>query len=285
MEILKPMVHQALGKSYINRDKQSIHASDVTQKGWCPREHYIYEKFDIATNTKFISTATKITWEYGRFIENELRNVWLRDIMVGTWKCAKCSIMYGSNLFTTLQGCKICYCNTLKNYVYLEPVFTIENLNIQGSPDCFVYTLKHDIVPIEIKTIDKDAFYILSKPSIEHVLRCQFYLKLISESIIFDSFGKGKINTNFMQIVYFSKSFGLKDETVKDYNPLDKNFSPIKEYTVVRSDDSVQYLWDKLLDYSTSIGNNNPPARICPKITCARAKQCAVRDICFTQME
>lgn len=280
MEIVKPLLHQTLGREYSDRSKQIIHASDLTNVDFCSREHALHKLHNVTGNTQFISTATKITWEYGRYIESQFRNVWLRNNIIGNWKCLDCGELCED--FITHHEYywgKNCQCTT--NAIrceYSEPTFTLPNTTFTGSPDCFLQ-IDGGIIPIEIKTIDKDRFALLKEPELEHVLRCKLYLYLVAHST---HPAKNTIDTSSMQIVYFSKSFGLKDTKVKKYNPADRQFSPIKEYTIERDDSAVSEIVDKLYLHYELEHLQMLPHRICENAECARAQKCNVREICFS---
>jgi hypothetical protein len=249
--------------------------SDLTQSDFCPREHAIYTNFNYTKNTQFISTATYLTWQYGRYIEKEVRNTWLRDYVIGDWLCETCLQF---TKFTLLKNVPLCECGHNDRTMYVEPVFSLPNFNVVGSPDFFIEHDKFGIVPIEIKTIDKDIFSELSKVQSEHEKRSCLYLKLIADSTPLYS-----INTDFMQVVYFCKGFGMKDTTVKTFNALDREYSPVKEFTVYRDDAHVEKYWRKLEMYKEVTEKNMYPARICDTIQCSRAKKCNVRELCFYQ--
>lgn len=280
MEIVKPLLHQTLGRVYKDRDKKVVHASDLTNPEFCSREHALHKLHNTDAGSQFIATATKITWEYGRFIEYQFRNVWLRHLVIGNWKCLQCGNICEEFIdYDEYYSHYYCECTFDSPVVaeYFEPAFTLPTTTFTGSPDCFL-PVDDDIVPIEIKTIDKDRFVLLKGPEDEHVKRCQLYLFLIARS---NHPAKNTICTDNMQVVYFSKSFGIRDTKVKKYNPADRLFSPIKEYTVERDDDAIKDVLDALYLHYELEHLQMLPARICENVDCARALKCNVRLQCF----
>jgi len=273
MEHVKQLLHETLGRLYDSRDKKIIHASDITKDDFCSREHYLYFKCNIDAGFEFVPTATQITWQYGRYIEDMVRNTWLRNYVIGDWECLICGT-------TNVQS--FCY---ERDYVsrchhvlsYKEPVFTLKNTTFSGSIDMFL-SIEEQTTAIEIKTIDKDRFIKLKSPDVEHILRSQLYLYLIENST---HVYKSAINTQFLKIIYFSKSFGVRDSKIKKYNPDDTLYSPIKEFMITRDDNAIAPILDKIRKYQKSVDTETLPERICGNISVERAKKCAVRELCF----
>jgi hypothetical protein len=138
------------------------------------------------------------------------------------------------------------------------------------------------LTPIEIKSMDKDVFKDLHAPLSEHRQRTAFYLDLLSHSTWMDF--DVKIQLDWAYVLYVCKGFGFKDDYEGRTGIADGMHSPFKEFKVKRADHTtLKTVYDKALAVKQFKKDGLLPKRICPSISCKRAKWCTVKKTCFAE--
>ena len=275
---IKLMVHKKLAGYEKARDDGEVHASDLMKElEFCPREWALRKQAGIKPKDQFIGTAMRITFTHGRDMEYRMRNEWLREHMVGRWECNVCGHEHTVFGKAPKISCPKCGKN---RWEYKETNFKSPTSGVTGGIDAIVDVgaEKHRI--LEIKSIDKDQFKELVAPLAEHKLRTTLYLRLAHESHLDES---NKVNTQEAHILYVSKSFGFKDDSMKVAGISDAPFSPFKEYVVKRDDALVETYVQKAIVVKAFIDTPQVgmPCGVCSSGLEKRAQACSVLKQCW----
>ena len=275
---VKMMIHRRLAGWEKARSHIVIHASDLMKDvEFCPREMALLDMNLGKKKDSYIGTALRITFDHGRSVENLVRNDWLRDVAVGDWECGVCGSVHAT--FGKVPKVK-CNCG-YNRWVYKESRFMSEKNGASGGLDLILDVGEAKLRIIEIKTIDKDEFRKLVAPLAEHKFRTSLYLRLVEES---NSELAARINLQVSNILYVSKSYGFKDETLKANGVPDTPFSPFKEYEVLRDDTMSETPLGKaeVLTAWRRDRTIGMPCGVCKNAMTARAAQCPVAPACFS---
>jgi len=275
---IKMMIHRRLAGWEEPRSHDTIHASDLMKdKEFCPREIALLDMGLGKKKDSYVGTALRITFDHGKDVERRVRNEWLRDVVVGHWECNVCGRMHDSFGKEPKVKCKCGY----KRWDYKEPHFMAVASGVSGHLDMLVDVGQDKLRVVEVKTMDKDEHKKLVAPLAEHRFRTSLYLRLIEES---DHVLAGRINMKKANILYVSKSYGFKDESLKAAGVPDTPFSPFKEFEIDRDDSNSEIPLAKAETVTKwredpSVGL---PAGICKNPMCSRAGQCPVASACFS---
>lgn len=283
---IKHMIHKSLAGWEEPRPHGKIHASELLKEGreFCPRE-WAFLDLGLVKQRKpeFVGTAMRITFHHGQDMERRLRNQWLRDYMVGTWECGVCSFEHPT--FGKAPNGKCPKCGWGHQWQYKEVRLLSPTSGVSGGVDCFVDTGEKKHRLLEIKSMAPDMHKVLKAPLAEHKMRTSLYLRLAAEAELPES---ERINTSEATILYVSKSYGFKDESLKEAGIADSPFSPFKEFVIQRDDslteDAVNKakaltLWRKMQAAGTSPGL---PCGVCANGLIKRAQQCSAIGYCFS---
>jgi hypothetical protein len=267
---LVALLDKALSGFQPARSYKTIHASALTgATEFCPREVALLDILKKEPKPKYISTAMQVTFDQGNALHDMVRDTWLREYVVGDWKCACCNTKVAFSKAPKTK-CTVCGVNDWK---YHELNF-ISQLNMaSGSLDILVDfgTGKHTVV--EIKTMGKDDFKALVAPLAEHRIRTSLYLWLIKDSGRPEA---DRIYLDHAMVLYISKGFGSKDEATG-------TITPFKEFVVDYNEESIQ----KHINKATVVhlfrqGKTGVPAGICPTSFVNRVKSCSCVKECWS---
>lgn len=275
---IKFLIHKELAGWEKARNDGVVHASDLMKDlEFCPREWALRRETGVKPKDQFIGTALKVTFAHGRDVEHHIRNDWLRPYVVGNWRCDVCG--HKHDVFGKYPKVNCPSCN-FKRWEYMETNFVSPHTGITGGIDCLVDVNepKHRI--LEIKTMDKDEFKKLVAPLAEHKARTSLYLRLADESHLDES---SKVNTKEAHIIYVSKSYGFKDESLSEAGIKDSPFSPFKEFVIQRDDSLTENVLIRarvvhLFHQDKAIGM---PCGICTNGLEKRAQQCSAVKACW----
>lgn len=283
---VKMMLHKRLAKWEKARDHSHIHASDLMKElEFCPREWALLDLTKTKPKDQFIGTALAITFAHGKDLEYRVRNEWLRDVIVGYWRCGVCSYLHqtsaGNPVFGKAPKIKCPKCGWGHQWKYEEVRFTDLDSGISGGIDAIVDVGAPKHLLVEIKTLDKDQHKELKAPLAEHRFRTSLYLDLAVNSLLPEA---DKVNTKHAHILYVSKSFGFKDAAIADSDLKDSAFSPFKEFTVPR-DTSLSATPIAKATALTQFRNNKSlgtPCGVCVNSLTKRAQKCSSVAACFS---
>lgn len=250
------------------RGVNHIHASDLTKDDpqFCPREISLLRMTGKARKDQYIGQAMQVAFTIGEAYHDMIRNVWLRDIAVGNWKCPHCNAVME---FCKLPKVPCANCGS-KKWAYDEVRFQSDELDISGAIDLIADMGLAKSVIVEIKSMDKDQFAELVAPLAEHRIRTSLYLKIIESS---NSPFKDRIDMQHARIIYVSKGFGKKNDLGK--------FSPFKEFVLPRNDASIQSYLDKAINMKKFTDTGVIPCGVCKSSFDSRMKACSVAPQCF----
>ncbi len=277
---LKYLLHEQLSIMDPPRSLKILHASELTHEDtqFCPRERAYLLRDGDTRKPQHIGTSLNITFQTGRWIENQLRDVWLRQYVLGDWKCAQCG--HTHKVQTAPDTCEQCGVDgTLCHYI--EPRAYSEVYDTSCGLD-FLLWRNEKLQVVEVKSIDKDYFRDLKAPMSEHRHRTQFYLDLLSQSTWMDY--DVDLNLDTAILLYVCKGFGFADNFEGRKGVSDAKFSPFKEYTIKRGNPKdMNHIYNRALAVKEFKETGHIPSRICPTITCTRAKKCSCKKTCFTE--
>ena len=277
---LKHEIHKRLAGWEEPRPHFPLRASDLmsTKYEFCPREQAFMDLGLAQKKGQFVGTSLRMTFDHGSYMERQIRDVYLKDIVVGEWECGVCLQKYV--LFGKCPTVKCAHCG-YKRWQYREPRFSHDDSGVSGGIDFLIQTAHPKVRVIECKTMAPDEFKTLVAPLAEHKVRTSLYLKLIASSTWEPA---KRINTQEATILYVMKSFGIKDESMKAAGIKDQAMSPFKEFTVKRDDS----LLDKKLSQATVLKrwrddkSQGMPCGICPNGFSKRAQGCSAVSPCWS---
>lgn len=279
--LISHMIHRELAGWEEPRSSKNIHASDLFKDHeFCPRERAFIDMGLVKVKPSFIGTALKITFAHGRNLEYSLRNEWLRKYMVGFWECGACG--HNHEVFGKAPKVKCPVC-TFNQWRYKEVRVLDAESGVSGGIDGFVDMGEMALRVLELKSMDKDEHKKLIAPLAEHKVRTALYLKLLS---VHNAPWVERVNKSVASILYISKSFGFKDESLKAAGIVDAPFSPFKEYQVERDDS----LFGDVLNRAKALthwrkgecSSSGLPAGVCPNGLCNRAQKCSAVSPCWS---
>lgn len=277
---VKNLIHSRVAGYEKPRSHSTLHASDLMKdKEFCPREHAFLHLGAAKKKAEFISTALRITFDLGRFYETQIRDVYLRDIVVGYWACGICGHQH--HTFGKEPKIKCSKCGWGHQWQYQEPRFISPSTGISGGIDLLIDVGEPKLRLIEVKSMDKDEFKKLAAPLAEHKFRTALYLRLADEDSGPES---QRVNTKVAHIIYVSKSFGFKDTDLKADGIKDAAFSPFKEFEIVRDDAMSEVSYAKAKAFKAWQDNEKGglPCGVCPNGLSKRAQGCTAVTACWS---
>jgi hypothetical protein len=250
------------------RSYKTLHVSALTREdGFCPREVSLMQILNRKRKDRYTSAALQVAFDNGNALHDLVRNVWLKDDVVGSWECRGC----GVTLTFTKRPKVLCTCKR-DLWEYKEEEFTDPITKAVGSIDFFLDIEEGKLVACEAKSMDKDMFNDLKAPLAEHRVRTQAYLTLIFRSGRPEA---ARIEPGYARVLYISKGFGSKNE-------IHGKVMPFKEFMVDRNDPVGEATLAKAGLVQAFREGGPIPHGICPTIYAKRAKGCAVAMECFS---
>lgn len=275
---IKYLLHKEIPYYDEPRPMSTLHASDLTREDvpFCPREWCLMLRDGDSRKPKFINTALSVTFQIGRWYEDQVRNNWLRKYSIGDWVCTCGHIETGT---TVPEHCEKCGVSG-GAFTYIEPRAYSDVYGVSCGIDMLRWQGGR-IHVTEIKSIKGEDFNNLHAPLSEHRRRTAFYLDLLEHSNWMDY--DVEFNLDEAEILYISKGFGCKDDYKDREGAKDGRISPFKVFKVKRgSHESMKPIYDKALEVKHYRETGELPARtLCSTITCKRASKCPVREACF----
>ena len=272
---VKDELHRRIPGYDTLRSLDTLHASDLSSEDFCPRERVFNIMGATFRPKRFIGTSMRMTFDHGRAIENRIRNIYLRDLLVGDWYCDVCN----SSGITGHYPKYKCFCCGYSRWSYRE--LRVGDKSCSGGLDGLIKDGNSYRI-LELKTMDKDQFKTLNAPLPEHRLRSCLYMYLAEQPT---QFGLDiDIITNSAIVLYVSKSFGISDKTLKERGIEDEPFSPFKEFYVDRDDHIIQprlKMARAVKRFRDSEGKEIPSG-VCSSPMDKRAAKCSSCQLCFS---
>ncbi len=274
---VKNEIHRRLAGWESPRPHFPLRASDLMgDQEFCPREHAFLDMKVGKKKASFVGTALRMTFNHGNFMEKQIRNNFLRDMVVGNWECPVCAVTHPTFGKVPQENCPKCH----SPWEYQEPRFPDAYTGISGGVDMLLDIGGPKLLVVELKTIAPDNFKELLAPLAEHKFRTSLYLKLVEESKLPIS---ASIDTTEARILYVTKSFGVKDTTLKELGIKDAPFSPFKEFTILRDDSLAETVLRKARVLQVwRETKQGMPCGICYNGLVKRAQECSAISGCFT---
>lgn len=237
-----------------------LHVSSLVDM--CPRQHYLAGEHEVPV-IRAVTGGHRVMYAIGRAVEAHFVTQVLtaRDRwgMFGNWRCG-CGLLRTTGLFDISAVCVRCDRPALH---YSQPVLENTEYMVRGSPDL---TLLHEgrIVPVEVKSMNRDQWAALSEPLADHVLQVLLY-RWLYESDSYDVHWQAAL-------VYIAKDFVWGN--------------PYKEYHVDATEDQWSRLVDLALERAETLvearrQGQAPVRQLCNSPGCARARNCPVAGLCF----
>jgi hypothetical protein len=273
---LKYLLHNHLAGPEDGRPYANIHASELTKpEGLCPRLYALADVTKAKPKNEWLSTSDQVTFRIGRELQDATVN-WFADMgkAIGHWKCSACGALHEFQL----RPAKCGTCHS-RHFHPKEVRFKSEINGASCGVDMLVAMGDTKLVPVELKTMDKDLFKGLVAPLAEHRLRTNLYLRIIKESAHVWS---KQVDVSRAIVFYISKGgFGCADPQLKAWGLYD-GFSPFKEYEVKRADKETDYLSARakvVTDFRA--GKIGMPTGLCSTAMSKRAQGCNLKGVCF----
>ena len=274
---LKFLLHEHLHVRDPHRGVKTVHASELThdEREFCPRFYALADVTKAKLPDRWLSTSESVTFAMGKWLQDQVVH-WFAEMgrAVGHWVCVSCNQLHEFQLRPV--KCKSCGSRVFKPE---EVRFVSAKSGASCGVDMLINTGKPLLVPVEIKTMDKDVFKALVAPLAEHRLRTTLYLRIIAES---GHHWANRVDTSMAHVLYVSKGgFGCADPQLKTWD-IYEHFSPFKSYEVPRN--------DKLAEPQSRLarvvkqfreGKVGMPAGVCPTAMTKRAKICPLCKACF----
>jgi hypothetical protein len=275
----KFLLHRHLVREETARSYTKVHASDLMgRKEFCPREYALGLKYLNPRDDERIATAEAVTFEYGYAVESLVRKWFSQmDRAHGNWECLACSKTYEFQ-----RRPFKCSCGS-KAFDYKEITFTHGSSGVTCRPDLFLDFGRPKLTVLEIKSIDKEEIKKLAAPLAEHRWRTNLYMRIIDQS---DSPHRDLIDTQDAFVLYVTKGgYGFKDEQLKKWKLNDSDFSPFREFPVVRDDSQTDELLARAAMVREYRKTGVMPLGVCPTMLCQRAKWCKQAKHCWSEHE
>ena len=272
----RALLHEHMRGRKPARPLTKVHASELTKEdGICPRLYALNDIDDTKPPDQWLSTSQVLTYDIGHMVQEHIAQTFAdMGRAIGDWKCVACKKLYPFQ-----QRPTTCSCGS-KSFKHQELRFESAVSGASCGVDLLLNLTPKALTPIEIKTIESEAFKELVAPLAEHKLRTNLYLRLISESA--DPKAK-TIDTERALVLYVSKGgFGTKDPTLKSHG-INDVFSPMKEWVVKRDDSQT----DKLVAMAAIVkkwreGAIDMPHGVCTTALSKRASGCHHKALCFS---
>jgi len=265
------LLRKNLGGWQPARDIQVLHASDITKPRFCARKWVILREEHKPLKDQYVTAALQATFDVGNATARLVVEEWMREYAIGNWFCASCGATASMTSKPGTSGCSS-HSGT-HHWRYVEPVFVSPQFGISGSVDLLADLGGHKWQVVELKILNVDDFATIKVPLPEHRIRTNLYLKLIADS---SSVWKDRINLHEGRVLYVSRGYGKKHETLDE-------ILPFKEYVVKRDDkDLIPYLQQGM---AVGMGQKGVyPSGVCSTALDKQAKACSVCKQCFSGM-
>lgn len=238
----------------------------------CAREEVICVRENI-TRPDDVNSDTLITFGHGTALHNFLQSYMLPQLGVirGAWKCIECGHTVGlvpegkppaKYVLDRPAYCPKCKTPELDdhddpNLLFREQFFIDGQTRVGGHNDGFlILPGRSGLGILEAKSISqKGATEVRHTPKIEHVIQAQIYMWLTG--------------CDWAVILYWNKGmYGVKC---------------LIDHVVERDAKTIKTIKATANSIWRGIEKKKLPKRICGTSSCARARECAVRGICFKE--
>jgi hypothetical protein len=266
-----------LGGPREKRSRHQLHASDITQLDFCPRQWALHDLQGVKAQSEYLSLALEATFDLGCSTADLLIHKWAGDYVVGNWICRRCEQQ--RTMTTIPKG--ICPDAKGKNrehlWRYQEVTFEAPEYGLVGSIDA-LFILGPLLRVTELKILAADEFDKILAPLPEHRIRTSLYLRLIAEST---SIYKSRFNLHEASVLYVSRGYGRKNADHKTPYGADE-IMPFREFEIQRDDVVTKEPLQKAKALKVFRDDHKMPTGICATAMDKWAKNCDVCQLCFS---
>jgi Holliday junction resolvase-like predicted endonuclease len=243
-----------------------LHASALTNQTlkFCPREVALLDVTGKTPKASYINAPLRVAFDQGQSLHDLFNNKWMRHRAWGFWVCEHNddpNILVPPAFGPAPKGPLPCGCIARYKEV------TVQWNNVTGSIDSIV-SMNGRLVPVELKSMDKDQFKTLEAPLAEHRIRSNLYL------FLFKAMELDHIDTDVMKVLYISKGYGAKDDAGK--------ITPFKEFDVAYNHNTITDYLKKAGEVTFWRSSKSMPQPICSNSMAPRVKQCSCAVECFS---
>jgi hypothetical protein len=274
---LKYLLHSHLSGPQPGRPLKNVHASSLTKpEGFCPRYYALHDVTQVKVGQEWLSTSESVTYGIGNDLQDSLVHTFAdMGLAIGHWKCLACDKV--QEFCKRPAKCPKCGCRGFKpQEVRFESAVSGASCGV----DMLLSLKTPKLIPVEIKTMDKEQFKGLVAPLSEHRLRTNLYLRIIGES---GHSWSNLVSSQKAKLLYTTKGgYGCADPELKKWG-LSDQYSPFKEFDISRADAQTEEQTKRakvVKDFRE--GKIEMPCGICSTATAQRAKSCSIRKICFS---
>jgi hypothetical protein len=259
-----------MGRHYPERSHKTVHASDVTKPGFCPRQYRLMDVLGLERPDRYVPPALQATFDVGNMTARLVTDEWMGQSVIGHWECVRCT---KERLWEKKPQKTQCAAGGHCQWTYKEVQFVHSQSGMSGSIDMMADLGQSVVTAVELKIIKPEDFASIVGPLAEHRVRTRVYLKLIAEST---SQFRHCVDTSHAKVMYVSRGFGKKHAETG-------MILPFKEYDVLRDDQSVQ----PYFDLAQSVADARKTQKMitfkpCDSLGCSQAKACPVVQQCFS---
>jgi hypothetical protein len=271
------VLRKHLGGMREKRSRHQLHASDITQPDFCPRQWAFHDIQGVKVQSEYIPLALQTTFDLGCATAQMLIEEWAGEDVVGNWICKRCEQQ--RTMCSKPKG--ICPDAKGKDrshlWRYQEVTFEAAEYGLTGSIDA-LFVLGPLLRVTELKILAADEFDKILAPLPEHRIRTSLYMRLIAES---NSIYKSRFNLHEGTVLYVSRGYGRKNEDHKTPYGADE-IMPFREFEVPRDDSITKEPLQKAKALKIFRDEKKMPTGICATATDKYAKKCDACQLCFS---
>lgn len=259
-----------------------LHCSSLWKT--CPRVPLLEARYAEYLTVESDSAGQRLTYDVGHAIHDLVQNTFMGPFgrLYGNWKCLSCQkIVHEGTMPRACPRCDIpwrCEEDGVQNIVYAEMFVSDDDLKYCGHCDGIMLSREGKKFVFEFKTISKSQYGGLKAPKHEHVVQVHAYMNALGlKKAVVMYLDKGS-QADWKQ---------LPDGTWISPNP------HVKMFLVEWDADLWANMERRIRDYhraakraktlpTVEIEDINEFPRICSHAKCDLAKDCGVREYCFS---
>ena len=253
----------------VGRDRNVVHASDITKPNFCPRHWAFLDMEQVKKGVgSYVPTALRVTYDMGNATEKVFIEEWAGEAVHGDWRCRRCGDQ------RTMCTKPAPGCAKHKDCIWEYRQIRVESpvCGVSGSFDLLFDVGAPKLLLTELKTINPEDFNLITAPLPEHRLRTNLYLKLLAES---SNPYRERVNLHEGAVLYVSRAYGKMHP---DYNEI----LPFKEFTVKRDDEDLASTLARAKQLKIFREKGKVPSGICTTALDKPAKGCSTCKECFS---
>ena len=154
-----------LGGQQEGRDRDEVHASDITKPDFCPRRWAFLDLQAKKSEPEWLPAAMDVTFQMGLKAEELVLEEWAGDHAIGNWECLRCHDQ--RTMCSKPKG----YCKDTKKHVWKYRQLKVEapEYGVTGSIDALFDVGVPKLLITELKTLNPTDFEKIVVPQPEHL--------------------------------------------------------------------------------------------------------------------